>query len=130
MVYKKDFNLWNNVKKGLNTKNRRTFFYEKEIWWCSIGVNVGSEEDGKGNLSLRPVLVYKKINNHTFLGIPLTRILREDSTHVPFYFNYDLNSAIISQIKIFDTKRFFKVINRISDHVYLKIKEKVIAFIQ
>ncbi len=30
--------------------------------WCSIGINVGDEEDGKNELYERPVLVIKKFN--------------------------------------------------------------------
>ena len=87
--YQKDFDRWNVVKKNINAKNRKVFFYEKEIWWMNIGVNVGSEQDGKGDLFMRPVFIYKKINGTTFVGIPLTTVNREDSMHVSFYFEYE-----------------------------------------
>ena len=95
-----------------------------------MGTNVGSEEDGKGNLSLRPVLIYKKINKHTFIGMPLTRVLRDDKDHMPFYFNYDLNSIIISQLKIFDSKRLLKKMDTISTYLFKKIMKKAIAYLQ
>ena len=43
---------------------------KKDIWWVSVGVNVGFEEDGKNDNFVRPVLVLKKFNNDMFLGIP------------------------------------------------------------
>jgi len=130
MACKKEFDQWNILKKKLASREGRIFFREGEIWWCCVGVNIGSEQDGKGNMYLRPVLIYRKINNHTFLGIPLTRTLREDITHIPFYFDYDFHSVILSQIRIFDTKRLFKIKGKISDYLFSKIKKKVIALMQ
>jgi mRNA-degrading endonuclease toxin of MazEF toxin-antitoxin module len=127
--YQKDFDRWNVVKKNINAKNRRVFFYEKEIWWMNVGINVGSEQDGKGNLFIRPVFIYKKINSRTFLGIPLTKVLKEDLEHVPFYFDYDISTVIISQIRVFDRKRLEHRMGSVSDYLFLKIKKAVIAFV-
>ena len=127
--YQKDFDRWNVVKKNINAKNRKVFFYEKEIWWMNIGVNVGSEQDGKGDLFMRPVFIYKKINGTTFVGIPLTTVNREDSMHVSFYFEYEINTAIISQISVFDRKRLMNRMGGVSDYLFLKIKKAVVAFV-
>lgn len=127
--YIKDFDGWNKEKKHLEQSVYERFFYEKDIWWCSIGINVGSEQDGKGKSYRRPVLIYKKINNRTFVGIPLTQKLKEDHVHVSFYFNYDINTAIVSQIRIFDRKRLVEKIGIISDYVYEKMKKTTITFL-
>ena len=49
----KDFDKWNIIKKQVNTKEviRDLFFYEREVWWCSLGLNVGYEQDGKNDES-------------------------------------------------------------------------------
>ena len=60
----KPFDRWNKVKQRLERKNidNSFHFYEREVWWCSLGVNVGVEVDGKNHQFERPVLVsYKKI---------------------------------------------------------------------
>ena len=44
---------------------------EKDVWYAQLGVNIGNEEDGKGNTFKRPVLVIKKFGN-MFLVIPMT----------------------------------------------------------
>lgn len=44
-------------------------FYEREIWWCSLGVNIGFEQDGTNDLFERPVLVIKKIQPRRALGL-------------------------------------------------------------
>ena len=54
----KDFDSWNKEKKGLeNVGHDILSFHEREIWWCSIGINLGDEQDGKNELFERPVLI-------------------------------------------------------------------------
>src|SRR3990167_8481369 len=45
----KDFDQWNKLKKDLHKRHADTFAYPREIWWCSLGVNVGAEMDGKND---------------------------------------------------------------------------------
>jgi mRNA-degrading endonuclease toxin of MazEF toxin-antitoxin module len=129
MEYGKDFDNWNLVKKEIDNTSQGFSFVEKEIWMCSIGVNVGSEEDGKGRFSLRPIYILKKINHRTFIGIPLTSRLRSDSDHVALYFNYDISTAIISQIRNYDKKRLFEKMGIVSDYLHSKIKKATVAYI-
>ena len=43
----KDFDSWNGEKKNLEQIGHNNLvFHEREIWWCSIGVNLGDEQDG------------------------------------------------------------------------------------
>lgn len=53
--YDKDFDGWNIKKKEINSKfHKPPMFKERDIWWISVGINVGFEEDGKHeNLSDR-----------------------------------------------------------------------------
>ena len=129
MEYEKDFDGWNKKKKKLDALNQDCIFFEKQIWWSKIGINVGSEQNGKGEDFTRPVYILTKINSKTFIGIPLTSILREDDVHISFYFNYDFSTALISQIKLYDKKRLVKFIGITSDYIHLKIKKATIALI-
>ncbi len=58
----KNFDSWNTKKKEIDTSvsNEKIYFREGDIWWCTIGINVGAESNGKGFEFRRPVLVYKK----------------------------------------------------------------------
>ena len=58
----KDFDKWNEKKKQIDAKGCGPFFHEREIWWSSLGFNVGFEQDGKGEKFGRPVLVFKQEN--------------------------------------------------------------------
>lgn len=73
MEYIKDFDQWNELKKridGITTKP--ALFKEGEIWWASVGINIGYEEDGKSNNFARPVVILRKFNSSLLLGAPLT----------------------------------------------------------
>ncbi len=48
------------------------YFKEKDVWWASLGINVGHEQDGKNESFERPVLVFKKFNKHMLWVLPLT----------------------------------------------------------
>ena len=49
--YVKQFDSWNEKKKRTDGKSiaEDFFFHEREVWWCAVGVNVGTEVDGKND---------------------------------------------------------------------------------
>jgi len=54
----KDYKNWHVIKDQINALDSEKIFYnENEIWWCHIGLNVGIEQDGKGEKYMRPVLI-------------------------------------------------------------------------
>ena len=68
----KDFDGWIRVKESLHFEGTFRSIKEGEIWWCSVGENVGVEVNGKQELFLRPVLIMKKLSRFGFMAIPLT----------------------------------------------------------
>ena len=69
---KKLFEIWNQLKQTLSKKERPIpYFYEREVWFCHIGKNIGFEQDGKGVDFRRPVLVLKKFGPFGSFGLPL-----------------------------------------------------------
>ncbi len=129
--YRKDFDSWNIKKKKINNKEHLApLFKERDIWWLSVGVNVGFEEDGKHENFVRPVLILKKFNRMLFLGIPLSKQIKEN----PYYFSITLKgetvSALISQIRVFSSKRIWNKIGELDSRDYSRIitylKEKIL----
>lgn len=57
----KNFDKWNGEKKRVNIRDENTLFHEREVWWCSLGVNIGFEQDGKNDIFERPVLIIRNI---------------------------------------------------------------------
>lgn len=74
----KNFYRWSREKIRIeNNKEILPIFHEQEIWWCSIGINIGDEEDGKNTFYERPVLVVRKFSNKLAWVVPLTTKLRD-----------------------------------------------------
>ena len=44
-TYFKDFDNWNEIKKGVNKEERQVNIRAGEIRWVAFGVNIGSEID-------------------------------------------------------------------------------------
>lgn len=77
--YIKSFKEWFKLKISLWDKTSRTVFKQGDIWWCSLGVNLGEEIFGKGLKFTRPILIFRKFTSNSFLGLPLTTQKKEDS---------------------------------------------------
>jgi hypothetical protein len=58
----KRFSEWFGLKKKLHERQQTPpLVSEREIWWASVGENVGSEINGKSALFSRPVIIYKAL---------------------------------------------------------------------
>lgn len=129
-LFQDNFDRWNSIKKQLHNKEEIIRFKEREIYFMSIGQNIGYESYGKDQLFLRPVLVYKKLSHQTFIGIPLTS--REKSGSYYFTFNYKKNkssTAMLNQMRVFDIKRSEYYSGKINKNISKKLNEKVKEFI-
>ncbi len=122
----KDFDNWNELKKRLHDKGVNCFYHEREIWWCSLGINIGFEEDGKGAQAERPVLVIKGFNKHLCLAVPLSTSTKKNPYYVPAG-NVDGSpaSAIISQVQPIDTKRLVNRIGYLDPESFDKTKQAI-----
>ena len=120
------FDLWNQIKKTLGTKNREVYVQERDVVFLKLGKNVGHEQDGVGDNFLRPVVVVKKFNNRLFWGVPLTTQGKES----PFYFkltSYHKRDgwALISQGKACDTVRIKHKIGRLNQQEFVQLKRAI-----
>lgn len=127
MEYKKDFDGWNKRQQYIENQ-KPLFFTEREIWWCQLGVNTGSEQDGKGEFFERPVLVIKKINDHIGWVLPFSTKRRNDR----YRFNIrDLRmQLILSQIRTVDSRRFLRRIDTIDNSIFQEILSAVRSLIK
>jgi mRNA interferase MazF len=114
---------WCKVKIFLWNRRSNIFFKEGEVWWCSIGINVGVEILGKGKRFERPVLIFKKFDQNSFLGIPLTTQLKDGTWYVPTVLRGKIGRAVLNQIRIFDKRRLINEIGTISNENFLEIRK-------
>jgi len=119
----KDFDRWNVIKKNLDSvieKDNLIFFREREIWFCSLGVNIGSEQNGANDLFERPILILRKYTKNIFLGIPLTKSKKTGS----WYFKLDdFSSLVLNQSRVLDSRRLTRKIKTIEQNLFEKITE-------
>ena len=128
---KKDFKSWHEEKSSLHEEKQRPFFHEREIWFTSLGVNIGFEIDGKNQKFMRPVVVLKKFNNETLWGLPLTK---NSNKKGKYYFSFSFkngesSTANLSQIRLVDSKRLQYKIGDMTEEDLAEVKEKLRYFL-
>lgn len=124
-MYEKDYSTWHTLKTNVNNSKERPFFHEREIWFCALGINVGFEQDGRGEQYLRPVIILRKFNNEVCLVIPLTKNNKKGVHYFNFTYQDDLiSTAILSQIRLIDAKRLEYKSGTISEKDFGGLKQK------
>lgn len=122
----KDFDEWNERKKFINDELDTLPYQERDIWWCSIGINIGFEEDGDGERSERPVLIIHGFSRHICWAIPLTTSMKENPYHFQLgIVNGEPSSAIISQMRPIDTQRLLNKIGIAEKGPFLQLKKTI-----
>ncbi len=133
----KFFDLWNELKKRLheqpNVASRpggERYFQVRDVWFCSIGANVGYEQDGKHENFERPVLIVQKFNHDVFWGVPLTSNLKEGFYYAPIFIGAHKNNSILSQMSLWDARRLLRKIGKISEQDYQRVIEQLICILK
>lgn len=125
----KKFDEWNEAKKQIQNETIKVGYKNRDIFYIKMGHNIGYEQDGKGDDFVRPVVVLKGFNKEVFLGIPLSSKDKEGKFYYQFEFEKDnsmvKNIAILSQIRLFSTKRLLNKIGMISESDFEKLKDKL-----
>lgn len=123
----KNFDAWNSRKKILDATawGSGLFYYEREIWWCAVGVNIGVEINGKNQYFERPVLIVKKFNKEMFWGVPFTTGVKDTMYHYPCNFGGRTSSAVLSQLRLMDQKRLMRKIGTIQESDFIAIRKKL-----
>jgi len=121
----KDFDKWNEKKKILDGKSTRFLFHPGEIWWCSVGLNVGSESYGKGDNYQRPVLVLKKLSSDQFIGLPVSTQKKVGSWFVEVNSSVGIRWILLYQIKMFSAKRLQYCFIILEACEFEKVKQKL-----
>lgn len=121
----KEFNKWNIHKIYLNNKGKRPEFSERDVWFCQLGINIGFEQDGKGDKQLRPIVIIKKFNKKILLAIPLTHTLKNNQYYHHFGFKGSDSAAILSQVRLLDAKRLLYRSGKVSPSDFKNIKQKI-----
>ena len=121
---KKDFDAWNEVKKETHKNNAVPDFpKEREIWWSSVGVNIGVETDGKHETFERPVLIVRVFNKEMLWAVPVTSTMKDSPFYYPFLFKNEDRSVILTQLRAMSTKRLLRQVDVMSVEDFEKVIE-------
>jgi len=126
----KDFNKWNDRKIKIDVSSNTKIFKEREIWWCSIGINVGHEENGKGETFTRPILIIKKFNKRLFWGIPLSTQTKDSIHYHKFTFNNKNQCAMLTQLRLWDSTRLNNRMGQLGKKEFQSIRNDLKSYLQ
>lgn len=129
-MHQKDFEKWNKEKQKIEKFEPNAFLKEREIWWCSFGVNIGAEIDGKNGLFERPAVIIKIISRDTILVLPLTTKIHIDKNHFKIITEKIESYAKLSQPRVISFKRFSRKVDVVDKFQFSKLKESFITYIQ
>jgi len=123
----KDFDGWNEQKKKTDASDEYLpLYYEREVRWCQLGVNIGFEQDGTGRGYSRPVVILKGFSRHVCLVIPLTASMKKNKYHFALGEIEGVEaSAIISQLRLIDTRRLDQHIGVVGKEIFNVMRKAV-----
>jgi len=117
---------WTKYKFRLHIRQKTLYFDEREIWWASVGINIGCEIDGKNDQFERPVLIYKKISPSAFWAIPLSTKDKKSNYYIKIKDNDKENRIlIVSQLRLLSINRLQRKLGKISTDDYDQIVENI-----
>jgi mRNA interferase MazF len=117
----KNFDGWNGKKKETHGEEPRPYTV-REIWWCRLGVNVGTEQDGRGEWYVRPCVIMKGFGPDACLVAPLTTSAREHPLRMPIgMVDGRMARANLSQLRVVDTRRLERKIGFLEKDAFAKI---------
>ena len=124
---KDNFVKWASLKEQIHfLKDENTLHCkEREIWWASLGINIGKEEDGKNANFERPVLVLKRVNKYTIIIVPCSSKIRNDVWRYKIVLNHKPMSVLIFQIRLISSKRLIRKFGILDRVIFEKIKNKI-----
>jgi len=120
------FTNWIKLKIKIHLGSDINFYFkEREVWWASLGANVGSEIEGKNINFERPVLVLKKFSKDMLWILPLTSKHKETEYHHKSVYNDQEFSVILSQLRTISSKRLLRKVRKISPGEFKIIIDKI-----
>jgi mRNA interferase MazF len=124
----KDFEKWSTLKQILDARPGMAFAYPREVWWCSLGANIGAEIDGKNDSFERPVLVVRVYNKETLLVVPVTTKEKNDRFHHKIDSGGKSSWASLTQIRVISNKRLLRKVDTITEEAFSSLKEALKKF--
>ena len=123
MENNKNFDDWNKKKKITDAEECRPYIV-REIWWCSLGLNIGYEQNGYGEEFLRPVVIIRGLGASICVAVPLTTSVSKHPLRVPVGIVQEKEAvALVSQLRVIDTRRLVEKIGFLDKDIFEQIRK-------
>jgi mRNA interferase MazF len=105
------FKNWTKLKIRIHVSEREISFKEGQVWWASLGQNIGVEANGKNTDFERPIVIVKKFNEESFIGVPLSSKEKVGRYYLKLKDIQGKSSIVnLSQVRIMSSKRLIREI--------------------
>lgn len=122
---------WTSRKVQIHLDERPEFyFYEREVWWASLGENVGSETNGKNFHFERPVVIVKKFSKDMLFVIPTTTKTKVGTWYQSIAYDDVQTQAVLAQARTISAKRLIRKIGNLSPEQFQPLVEGFITLIK
>ncbi len=119
----KNFSEWMALKEKLDTTiHRAPFVSEGDMWWASLGENVGSEIGGKNTLFSRPVIILKKLAHEFYFVIPTSTKTKKGTWYVNFSHQARDMVACLHQARAIDYRRLSSKLGTLDNEDFARVK--------
>jgi len=116
---------WIQVKIGLHTKiNKPPLVNEGDIWWSSLGENVGTEINGKGKSFKRPVIIFKKISRKFYFVIPASSQMHAGPWYMPYKDGELEVIACLHQARSIDSRRLLNKQGEMNSTDFINLRQR------
>lgn len=120
----KRFLEWLGLKERLHSiEAKPPLVSQRDLWWASIGENVGVEINGKSQLFTRPVIIFKKLSHSFYFVVPTTTKPREGSWYVPITYQGKHMFACLQHARSIDYRRLSSRIGQIDEDDFMELRE-------
>lgn len=105
---------WSGRKVDVHFQGRDEFYVsERDVWWASLGENVGSETNGKNFHFERPVIIIKRFSKDMLFVVPTTTKPKEGSWYHSVEYDGVQTKAILAQARTISAKRLIRKIGHL-----------------
>ncbi len=119
----KKFLEWIGLKAKLDSEIRQTpYVSERQVWWASLGENVGFEINGKSKLFTRPVIIFRKLSSGLYFVIPLTTQPQQGTWYVKFKIGNVEQFACLHQARSIDYRRLYSNLGWLDEEDFRKVE--------
>lgn len=120
--YRKRYYEWADVQSKIDQKDYPDTWKVGGVFWAHQGVNIGSEQDGKGKNFTRPVLVIMEFSERIVLVAPISSKIRRHRYRFKVTVKGEMRMVLLDQIRVMDLKRLGHFVDEIPESTLRQIR--------